>query len=152
LFTRHKTGEQMSATGSLKIVRKANLAACARRLDVLVDGKKIGNVGNGKEEYFELSPGKHIVQVKLLAKSEPLDMDFPADSSVELECGISPRFWPRTLAIFAMVLLWQFGKHFVPGLVASIVIVLLIVWAIVASFRAGGTYYLKRVNRIQAGR
>src|SRR6516225_6198444 len=64
-------------------------------MEVLMDGRKLGNVDRGKMESFSASPGAHTVQVKLWPAlwSESVGIDLSANSSIKLECGASSRYW-----------------------------------------------------------
>jgi len=141
----------MSGNGIIKIRRKPNVAAGIRKLDVLVDGQKIGNIANNAEQSFEVPPGAHTVQVKLWSKSEIINVDLSPDSTVMLECGIAPDFWKRTLLLGAVFLAMYLGKQFakenlVLCLALIAVIVILAVQGTRSNFRLGGTYYLRKVD------
>lgn len=60
--------------------------------DVLVDGKKIGDLALG-EKTFELDAGQHSVQVKyrLLFPSETLHVMLDQNHPIQLECGFCSR-------------------------------------------------------------
>ena len=138
----------MGNTATIKLIRRSSLAAGGRRLDVLIDGKKIGNIGNGKEEKFELGPGQHSVQVKLMSRSELIDLDLASNSYVELECGIAQNFWTRNLPMASAFIVWYATGRRLDGIWLGIVGTCVIVFLLIAmfNFRPGGTYYLKRLN------
>jgi hypothetical protein len=141
-------GEQMSSPGLLKVFRKSNLAAGLRKFDLLVDGNKIGNIGNGKQESYEVASGRHTVQVKLGlgSRSEMLDIEVNPNSSLELECGISPTFWVRNLLFFAILVgLMIFKTNIAHDVFVAMVLVLGIV-SLLANYKPGATYYIKRAG------
>jgi len=141
----------LSASAKIRLHRKSNIAASIRKLEILVDGQKIGNIANGKEQSFEVTPGRHRIQVKLLSDSEPLDVELSPNSTLELECGISPQFWKRNLAGAAGILVLMYiAKHGLHG--GGFAILFLCGIVLAANFRAGGTYYLKRGGTAQSER
>lgn len=140
----------MNETGTIKLLRKSNVAAGLRKLDVLADGKKIGNIANGKEESFELPAGQHTVQVKLGlgSRSESIDVEILPNSSIDLECGIPSSFWKRNVLVLAMMFfLYTFGRQLINGigigLAVAVGVVILAIWVTRANYKAGATYYLK---------
>jgi hypothetical protein len=141
----------MAADGVVKVVRKKNIAAGMRRLDVLVDGKKIGSVGNGEEQTFTLSEGTHSVEVKLGfgSRSEAVDVYVADGAPSQLECGISPAFWQRNMAILAVVLMIVAGgKDFVHSPAGTIVILLAAVFSLMTNYKPGSTYYLRKNDSV----
>ncbi len=139
----------MSDTGTIRLVRKANFAASLRKLNVVVDGKKIGNIANGKQESFELDSGRHTVQVKLLLGSESLDVDLNPGDSAHFECGISSGFWTRLVVLFILFALSNAAKACLPPLGTLLMYLLLVIasiWILVLTFKPGAIYYLKRID------
>jgi hypothetical protein len=149
----------MSDAGVIKVRRKSNIAASRRKLDILVDGKKIGNIANGKEQSFEVGSGRHTVQVKLMSRSELLDIDVSPNGSVELECGVSPQFRKRNLWIVLIALfLIYLSTHCQIGLAVAINATILTMFIIAAIrdllvyTKPGGTFYLKKMDSEQSCR
>jgi hypothetical protein len=73
-----------------------------RRYRVLIDGELAGLIGHGETEEFDVSPGQHVVQLKVdWCGSPPLSLDDVGTEGVELTCGpdYSPWF-PLWRAIF----------------------------------------------------
>ena len=140
----------MAGTTTIKLRRKANLAAGLRKLDVLVDGKKIGNIGNDQEEIFEVAPGAHTIQVKLLAKSELINVDLASGSTLALECGITPEFWKRTLLLVAnftlIVLATVVHYEAIITVLTLVIIIVSATWVTYSNFQPSGTYYLKKIE------
>lgn len=141
----------MTANGTIRIRRKANLAAGLRKLDILIDGRKVGNIANNTEQTFALDPGPHTAQVSLWAKSEIINIDLYAGDTIELECGVAPDFWKRTLSLVAIFVAMYFTAQLAKDnpLVCLIVLFIIIVIAIRgtrSNFLLGGTYYLKRLG------
>ena len=58
---------------------------------VIIDGKKQGTIKNDETRKFEISPGRHRVQVRInWTGSRPLDISVRPDSTVSLECTPGP--------------------------------------------------------------
>jgi hypothetical protein len=141
----------MTEGGVLKVARTKNVAAGLRRLDVIVDGQKVGSIGNGEEQTFDVSEGTHSVEVKLGfgSRSEVVDVYVASGSTSELECGISGAFWQRNLAIVAVVLMIVAGgKAFVHSPVGMIIILLAAVFSLVTNYKPGSTYYLRKKDSV----
>jgi hypothetical protein len=137
------------APGRIKLCRRFNLAAMARKLDVVVDGTKIGNIGNGQDQSFEVAPGRRAVEVKLWSRSELLNLDLLPNKSIELECGVSNQFWIRAILLAQVGFLGYCAKHVLPGYtlpILGVAVFALIVVCTSLNFKRGGTYYLKRVD------
>lgn len=78
--------------------------------DILIDGKKIGNLSAGEKYSFDVSTGRHFGQVNLGSKSGQLELDFTAERSLQLECSLAP-LWKRKGFLFGLIgmaalLLW----------------------------------------------
>lgn len=141
----------MADIGRIRLLRKSNFAAIARKLDILVDGKKIGNIGNGQEETFEVAPGRHIVQIKLMARSQVVDIDVPPNGSLDLECGIPSHYWTRTLAgLVGVLFIFSTDCKTLVGLAIAVVLLAILAYLAVVTWRDGGTYYLKKIDLIEA--
>ena len=77
----------------IRITRKSEFAYAARRLAVMVDGNRIGFVGNGKTADFELPPGRHDVWVSLdWVRSRACQVDMSEPALVELKTKLSGGF------------------------------------------------------------
>ena len=60
----------------------------ARNYQLLVDGKRIAEIGHGASVRIPLSPGRHTVQMKIdWCYSALLELDFAAGRLEVLECG-----------------------------------------------------------------
>lgn len=139
----------------IKLRRKSCIAGCFDKIDILVDGEKIGNIANGKEQRFEVTPGQHAVQVRVALpfgaqKSKPIDFDLSPNGSIELECGISPQSTMRWLLfglLGLLTLFWSDGLTRI-GLepLAYITILLWGLWCTYADLKRGGSFYLKKLN------
>jgi hypothetical protein len=130
---------------------------------VIIDGQKIGTLGNGEELSFDLIPGEHTVQIEAgtMGSPEPLHINLAPNTSAALECGISQQYCQSALkrsgTILAGVALAAF---FVNGLkylfisflmlaVASITFFTVSVLIITIEFQPGKTYFLKNVTSDQ---
>lgn len=147
-------------SGTIKLHGKSNVIYLTKQLDILVDGMKIGEIANGQEERFEVVPGRHTVQVtafihyrqaKRLSRSESVEVYLSANNSIELECGVSPRFWKLTWPLSAIMFMFVFGNTFFhfgwPGLaVIFISLIPLSNWYVDAACKTAGAYYLKIVD------
>lgn len=141
----------MAEAGLVKVVRTKNVAAGLRRLDVLVDGQKVGSVGNGEEQTFSVPEGRHSVEVKLGfgSRSEVVQVDVVPGEANALECGIARGFWIRNLAILAVLMsIVAGGKSFVHSPVGMIIISLLAVVSLLTNYKPGSTYYLRKTTAV----
>lgn len=78
---------------TLRVTRKAELSYGARRLAVMVDGTRVGFVGNGKTVEFPITPGKHSLWVSLdWTRSAPVDLDVPDPSMIEVRASFRGGF------------------------------------------------------------
>ncbi len=141
----------MSDVGTVKINRKSNFVSSVRKWDMLLDGKKIGNIANGKELSFEVAPGRHTIQVKMFSIPKSLEIDLSPNSSMELECGISPEYFKRSLpvAVLIFLLIGLFFVGYFHNLPLAIFV--FIAFTVVLPI-AGGYPYLKRLDGNRPGR
>ncbi len=65
--------------GVVRLTRKTEFAYAARRLAVMVDGKRVGFVGNGKTVDFSIPLGSHEIWVS---------MDWVRSASLHLELQV----------------------------------------------------------------
>jgi hypothetical protein len=105
----------MNGNGKIKLFRKLDWFSCFSMLEVLVDGKKIGDIACCKEQTFEIAVGQHTIQVqcsiprfvfwKPPIQSQLLDVDLSPNSSIELECGVPKQFHISILLMLATMLI-----------------------------------------------
>lgn len=128
-------------SGSLKLQRKSSFVYGLRKFGVFVDGQKIGAIGNGKTEVFELPPGRHNVFIKVSwCKSKQIDLDVADGDVKELECGTPLGLW-YVGVIFACVMLMNFTEGIVKFIVCLLVMVLGIVGTVM-TFQPNKYIYL----------
>lgn len=73
---------------AVSIKRPAKLAFATRKFSVFIDGRKVGSVKNGSVSRFEVSPGRHTLQVKVdFYRSKPCSVDLEPGQSLSLICG-----------------------------------------------------------------
>ena len=71
----------------LEITRRFHLIGFARGARITVDGVQVANVGTGKTETVEVSPGKHVVGAWLGSNpSSQHTIDFAEGETVHLDC------------------------------------------------------------------
>jgi len=78
---------------TIKFIRKPALSGSVRKLEISVDGKKIGEIANRKEESFSVSEGEHEIKVnemgpiKRICAEQSGTFHTPAGSTTVIECG-----------------------------------------------------------------
>lgn len=135
----------MSDKAKIRLRRRIAFPACLAKVTVLLDDQKIGTIGNGKEEVFEVEPGQHAVKLK---HSLPITLDFESGAETKLECGIKTLYYKVLLGAFclgvAMMCVgfaarvteqWMYLPAFVPAIVAGIYL-----------SKPGAVWYLKKVD------
>jgi hypothetical protein len=76
---------QKQKTGTLRIVREQDYFAILRALVILIDGKKVGQVGNDSFFKIDLMPGDYIIQVRMdWCKSKPFEFDIMEGQTLTL--------------------------------------------------------------------
>ncbi len=154
LISLEVAGVSLMIDAKLIVRRKFNLLAGLGKIAVVLDGKKIGNVGNGEEKTFEISSGNHTIFIERLSRSEEITFNVPTNGAIECESGISPRFCYLNFSFALFVFIGSFMlpalkplaydvQLFVSGLIVGIVIIVG-VWVMRENFRPGATYYLKK--------
>jgi hypothetical protein len=90
---------QSAATEStISLERKSSILGMAVAWPVIVDGSKIGSIGNGKRMEFTLPVGRHQVYVKTIGmQSDLLGLDLAGGEKLGLACGIQPGVLINTL-------------------------------------------------------
>jgi hypothetical protein len=78
-----------SGPGTIAIEREhARLRDRARSYKVLIDGTQVGVVGDGCSEIFSVTPGAHVVRLRLdWCKSDQVDLAVSDGGVVHLRCG-----------------------------------------------------------------
>jgi hypothetical protein len=81
----------MDDTAYLVFRRWPRWVYCLRRFDILVDGKKVGNIANGAENTIPVSHGQHTVELRVswIIKSQLQIVELKAGEKALLECGTS---------------------------------------------------------------
>jgi hypothetical protein len=58
-----------------------------RAYKVAIDDEVVGSIGHGEEKVFEVSPGRHRVQLHIdWGRSQPVEVDAQEDAEVRLTC------------------------------------------------------------------
>ena len=141
----------MNDTGTISIRREpGSFRNGSTRYDVLVDGKKFGDMTFGQEQSIELGAGHHKVQIKCgWWRSELMEIEVFPNSSAWLEWAHKPpsktiykKRWGR-LAIFVIVLAAIFFyPHFARLFSAAAACLYFVEFILVKQ----SAYYLKRVD------
>jgi len=64
------------------------------RCKVFIDGELKGRIWSGEALAFDVSPGRHRVQIRMqLLRSTPLDVDLAEDQIVFVRCDLAPFAW-----------------------------------------------------------
>lgn len=93
----------------LVIQRKGQFNAALRDCAILIDGEKVGVVGNGKTFEVDVTPGVHNVQSRMdWVKSKPLDVNVGANGAT-LELSLCNAFL-NTIAILGIVPFMKFRQ------------------------------------------
>jgi len=70
------------------IKRDRQYADSLRSYRVFLDDREIGTVSRHKEKEFHISPGKHIIQLKIdWCKSNQLEFEIERDQVINFICG-----------------------------------------------------------------
>lgn len=110
----------MEETAYLVFRRWPRWVYCLRRFDILVDGHKVGNIANGAENTVPVSPGQHIVELRVswIIKSQIQIVNLKAGEKALLECGTSltlvrmlPLLLITILPLIQPINLHDFLKH-----------------------------------------
>lgn len=87
---------------TLTITRKSGYNGMLRDAAVLVDGQKVGAVGNGKSIEISIAPGQHAISTRMdWMTSEPLVLDAAAGGRYGAELTLCNAF-AMLPAIFGM--------------------------------------------------
>lgn len=103
---RHHHPDSAETTGKSRIVIRRVASRWQDRLrdyKVVVDGRVVARVANGREVTVAVEPGRHKVHMAIdWARSRPLDVELTAEQSIRLECG--PNVPPLLALIYVTVL------------------------------------------------
>ena len=67
---------------SLTIVRSSEYANRIRKIDILLDDKKIGDISNGESKTFDIPGGQHSLKAKVdWCSSNLVNFDIPGEGS-----------------------------------------------------------------------
>ena len=73
----------------IEIRRGNHLTGSARNVAILVDGDKVGEVGNGKSLVFRVAPGQRVIAVRFdYTKSAPFAVDAQPGRVRVVELGL----------------------------------------------------------------
>ena len=77
----------------IRIHRPFFYVGCARKLKVMIDGEKVGGVGSGKTEVFQVSESPHWVQVSMdWCTSEAIQVDPTLGDGAEVKVEFASFF------------------------------------------------------------
>ena len=79
----------MAGMASIRIERRPTpWVDRARAYKVAIDGERMGSVGFGQEQVFEVAPGRHQVQLHIdWCRSRPVEVDVAEGAEVRLACS-----------------------------------------------------------------
>jgi hypothetical protein len=77
-----------SGTAVLRMRRLNRINSMFRQFAVLVDGEKVGEIGNDQEAEFEVGPGPHLIQLRVdFYKSEGVETVFHPGQTLDFTCA-----------------------------------------------------------------
>ena len=83
--------------------RKALWQDCARNYRVLIDGNEVAKISNGADISIPVSPGKHVIQLKIdWGRSKKIEVNIELGNVQRLECG--PNANPFLVLVYITVL------------------------------------------------
>jgi hypothetical protein len=84
----------MSTSAWIDVERKEGWRDRARPYKVVIDGQKVGGVGHGQQESFEVVPGTHEVFLKLdWCRSPKLTVEVAGGQRAKVTCEAGGNFW-----------------------------------------------------------
>jgi hypothetical protein len=84
----------MSTSAWIDVERKEGWRDRARPYKVIIDGQRVGGVGHGQQESFEVVPGTHEVFLKLdWCRSPKLTVDVAGGQRAKVTCEAGGNFW-----------------------------------------------------------
>ncbi len=96
----------------LRIKRQQMFVDMMRDYEVVIDGTLVGTVGNGETEVFELTPGHHLVHLKIdWCRSKKISLDVLEDETVVLHTGSSMRWF--TFPFLYLLKLTIFRRNYI---------------------------------------
>jgi len=123
----------------------------------LIDGEKIGKLGNGETREFKIDSGRHKVQFRVWPViARELDIQVSPNSSISLECGITGtrRYAWSIVSMVAIALLntLVIGFRIVPAQLRDFqLLVVFLLYALIGINLCiaiyGIRYYLKTVHK-----
>ncbi len=135
---------------TIKIRRKriSFLLGGFRKYSVIVDAKEIGNLANGQEQSFMASAGQHTVQIKGGWRSELVEVHLSPNTSIELECGVTPQFQKIYWVLFTLLLLYILPLIFIGRVIRFLDLGILAggICVLAVSSKPGAACYLKIVD------
>lgn len=79
---------QSTGAAVLRLRRLNRINSLLRRFAVLIDGEKVGEIGNDEAVEFEIGPGPHAVQLRVdFYKSESVEAVFQPGQVVDFTCA-----------------------------------------------------------------
>ncbi len=79
---------QATGTAVLRLRRLNRINSLLRRFAVLIDGEKVGEIGNDEVAEFEVAPGPHAVQLRVdFYRSESVEAVFQPGQAVDFTCA-----------------------------------------------------------------
>lgn len=86
----------------LIVHRRGQYNGSLRALGVYVDDQKIGEVGNGKTEEFEIAEGSHVLELKMDFKGERAQIVAREGTPTEVDVDLCSA-WLNTLGILGII-------------------------------------------------
>lgn len=90
----------MSRAATLIVERRSTYNAALRKIAILVDGKKVGEVGNGQALEVDIASGAHEVRARIdWIESKPLTLEAGQGGIYRAHLEMAPAW----LAVFALL-------------------------------------------------
>lgn len=125
----------MAESAYLVIRRWSRWVYRIRRFDILVDGHKVGSIANGSEETIPVTPGQHVVELRIsyFFKSEAQTVQLEANEKVLLECGTPLTVQKMLPLILVIALQGLLSRHtgliyVIPILLVSLLVLGYCIW------------------------
>jgi hypothetical protein len=78
-------------SGKVRITRGNERYGSVRKLNVLIDGRKVGTIGNKETREFDIDPGEHTIQVSMdWVRSRLLDVPIAEGQVINFRVTLPP--------------------------------------------------------------
>lgn len=131
----------------IRLKRAPRFIYSFRKFSVFIDGKKVGTIGNGKEEFYDVPSGQHSVKIRVgWCNSHEQMVDLQPGQEAQLECGsaLGASYYAFIAVVFVLVVVGK-SEHQTPALLVAVAMSLF--W-LYQSFRPGTYVFLRDKNSL----